>query len=104
MGMAKKDPAGKDAELAQRLRILLVAENIPTQVEFAKKIGVEKGRLNNPFAGYSLSTDLAMRIRNHVPGITRDWLYEGDEGGLPVSLRDRLRAAATKLRGRARAT
>jgi hypothetical protein len=101
-GMAKKHPDGKDADLARRLRILLEAEQIPTQVELAKKLGVEKGRLNNPFSGYSLSVDLAMRLRNAIPGMTRDWLYDGDESGLSVSLRERLRAAETKLRGRAR--
>jgi len=76
----------------------MVAENIPTQDAFATMLGVEKKRLNNPFNGYTLSVDLAMRIRNTIPGMTRDWLYDGDEGGLPVSLRDRLREAATTLR------
>lgn len=102
LGMSKKDPAGKDAALAQRLRAILAAEDIPSQVEFAKKLGVDKGRLNNPFAGYPLSIDLAQRIKIAVSGMTRDWLYEGDEGGLPVSLRDRLRRAQTKLKGRAK--
>lgn len=96
--MANKDPDGKNSALAQRLRAVMVAENIPTQDAFATMLGVEKKRLNNPFNGYTLSVDLAMRIRNTIPGMTRDWLYDGDEGGLPVSLRDRLREAATTLR------
>lgn len=74
------------------------AERLDTQDAFADLIGVDKKRLNNPLVGYSLSIDLAMKIKNAVPGMTRDWLYDGDEGGLPVSLRDRLRAAATRLK------
>lgn len=95
---ANKDPAGKDADLAKRLRSVMVAEGIKTQKEFAAKLGVESKRLNNPLVGYTLSVDLANRIKKLVPGITRDWLYDGDEDGLPVSVRDRLREAATKLK------
>lgn len=96
--MPIKDPAGKDSDLAQRLRALMVAEGIPTQEAFAEKLGVEKKRLNNPFVGYPLSIDLAMRMRNSIPGLTRDWLYDGDESGLSVSLRNRLREAQTTAR------
>ena len=74
------------------------AERLDTQDAFADLIGVEKKRLNNPLVGYSLSIYLAMKIKNAVPGMTRDWLYDGDEGGLPVSLRDRPREAATRLK------
>lgn len=99
--MAIKDPAGKNSDLAQRLRAVMLAEGIPTQDAFAAKLGVDKKRLNNPMVGYTLSVDLARRIRNAIPGMTRDWLYEGDETGLPVGLRDRLRDAATKLKAAA---
>lgn len=101
LAMAIKDPAGKNSDLAQRLRAVMLAEGIPTQDAFAAKLGVDKKRLNNPMVGYTLSVDLAMRIRNAIPGMTRDWLYEGDETGLPVGLRDRLRDAATKLKAAA---
>ena len=47
--------------------------------------------------GYPLSINLAQRIKLVVPGMTRDWPYHGDEGGLPVSLRDRLREAHKRL-------
>lgn len=79
----------------------MLAEGIPTQDAFAAKLGVDKKRLNNPMVGYTLSVDLAMRIRNAIPGMTRDWLYEGDETGLPVGLRDRLRDAAMRLKAAA---
>jgi hypothetical protein len=71
----------------------MVAEDIPSQEAFAAKLGIDKKRMNNPMVGYPLSIDLAQRIKRIVPGMTRDWLYDGDEAGLPVSLRDRLRAA-----------
>jgi hypothetical protein len=101
-GMPVKDPAGKDAPIARRLRAIMVAEHLPSQDAFAERIGAEKKRLNNALVGYPLSIDLAQKIKRAVPGITRDWLYDGEEDGLPVSLRDRLREATTKLKVGAR--
>lgn len=95
--MSSKDPAGKNAPVAQRLRAIMVAENLPNQDAFANRIKAEKKRLNNAMVGYPLSIELAQKIKRAVPGITRDWLYDGDEDGLPVSLRDRLREAATRV-------
>jgi hypothetical protein len=97
-GVPIKDPAGKNAPIARRLRAIMVAERLPNQDAFADRIGAEKKRLNNALVGYPLSIDVAHRIRRAVPGITRDWLYDGDETGLPVSLRDRLREAETTLK------
>lgn len=76
----------------------MLAEHIPTQDAFATKLEVEKKRLNNAMVGYPLSIDLAVKIKKAVPGMTRDWLYDGDEVGLPVSLRERLRQAETTVR------
>jgi len=97
-GMPKKDPLGKNSDIAIRLRAIMAAEHIETQDAFATKVKTDKKRLNNPMVGYPLSTDLAMKIKRAIPGMTRDWLYDGDVEGLPVSLRDRLLAAETKLR------
>jgi hypothetical protein len=102
LGMSNKDPAGKDSDIAVRLRAIMDVEGLRTQDAFAERLGVDKKRVNNPLVGYPLSIDLAMKIKNAVPGMTRDWLYDGDEGGLPVSLRDRLRAALTRLKAGAR--
>lgn len=76
----------------------MVAEGIPTQVEFARKLGVDKQRLNNALTGYNLSIELSQKMKRLVPGLTRDWLYDGDESGLTAGLRDRLRQAETKLK------
>lgn len=97
-GMPNKDPLGKNSDIAIRLRAIMVAEHLDTQDAFADRIKSDKKRLNNPMVGYSLSTDLAMKIKRAIPGMTRDWLYDGDVEGLPVSLRDRLLEAETKLR------
>lgn len=96
--MPKKDPAGKNAPVAQRLRAIMVAEQLPNQDAFANRIRAEKKRLNNVMVGYPLSIELAQKIKRAIPGMTRDWLYDGDEDGMPVSLRDRLRDAATMLK------
>lgn len=97
-GMSNKHPDGKNSPIALRLRAVMAVEGARTQDEFADRLKVEKKRLNNPLVGYPLSIEVAQRIKQAVPGMTRDWLYDGDEGGLPVSLRDRLREAATRLR------
>jgi hypothetical protein len=91
--MSEKHPDGRNSPIARRLRAIMAAEHIPTQDAFAARLGVDTKRLNNALVGYSLSVDLAQRIKRAVPGMTRDWLYDGDENGLPVSLRDRLREA-----------
>jgi hypothetical protein len=98
LGMAKKDPRGKNSDIAIRLRAIMEAEHIGTQDAFAAKITTEKKRLNNPMVGYPLSIEISTKIKRAVPGMTRDWLYDGDVDGLPVSLRDRLLEAETKLR------
>jgi hypothetical protein len=95
--MAQKHKEGKNSPIARRLRAIMLAENIPSQEAFAEKLGIDKKRMNNPMVGYPLSIELAKRIKMVVPGMTRDWLYDGDEGGLPVSLRDRLREADKRL-------
>lgn len=97
-GMSKKHPDGKSSPIALRLRAVMAHERARTQDEFAERLGVEKKRLNNALVGYPLSIEVAQKIKQTVPGITRDWLYDGDEGGLPVSLRDELRLAETKVR------
>lgn len=97
-GMANKHPDGKNSPIALRLRAVMLVEGSRTQDAFAERLKVEKKRLNNPLVGYPLSIEIAQKVKQAVPGITRDWLYDGDEGGLPVSLRDRLREAETRLR------
>lgn len=96
--MSNKHPDGKNSPIAIRLRAVMMVEEARTQDEFADRLKVEKKRLNNALVGYPLSIEVAQKIKQAVPGITRDWLYDGDEGGLPVSLRDRLRDAETRLR------
>ena len=98
-GMSQKHKDGKNSPIARRLRAIMLAENIKSQEVFAKKLNTDKKRLNNPMMGYPLSIDMAQRIKEVVPGMTRDWLYDGDEAALPVSLRDRLREAESRLTG-----
>jgi len=97
-GMSQKHPDGKNSPIALRLRAVMLVEQARNQDAFAERLRVDKKRLNNALVGYPLSIDLAQRFKQAVPGLTRDWLYDGDEGGLPVSLRDRLREAATRLK------
>jgi len=96
-GMALKHPDGKNAPTARRLRAVMALLRCRTQEEFANKLKVEKKRLNNALVGYPISIEIAQKVKLALSGLTRDWLYDGDEGGLPVSLRDELRERLTKL-------
>lgn len=99
--MSQKHPDGKNAPTARRLRAVMALLGDRTQDEFAARLNLEKKRINNPLVGYPISIEVAQKVKIAVPGVTRDWLYDGDEGGLPVSLRDALRAHETKVSTRA---
>ena len=95
--MSKKDPAGKNSDTAIRARHYGSRASADAG-RFCRAHRSQKKRLNNAMVGYPLSIELAMKIKRAVPGMTRDWLYDGDEGALPVSLRDALREVETRLR------
>ena len=101
-GMSQRHPKGKNAPTAVRLRAVMFLLKDPNQAKFAKRLGVEMKRINNAMGGYPISIEVAQRVRLAVPGITRDWLYDGDESGLTVSLRDALRAAVEAVEMRLR--
>ena len=96
--MALKHPDGRNSPTARRLRAVMALLGDPTQDAFASRLGVEKKRINNALVGYPISIEVAQKVKLALSGVTRDWLYDGDEGGLPVSLRDKLREEETKLR------
>ena len=92
--MATPETGGRHAPTARRIRQLRTAEEYPTATAFAGKLGITVSRLSNLENGSPLSIDVARRIIRAVPGVTLDWLYEGVEDGLSLSLRRRLQEAA----------
>jgi transcriptional regulator with XRE-family HTH domain len=84
-------PANEAAAQRKRLKQLWRTDGYATSAKFAKALGISPARLSNAENGYPLSIEVARLIKNLIPGVTLDWLYDGDEAGLAVALRDRLR-------------
>jgi len=76
--------------IPKRLRELRKAEGYDTAKEFAVMLGETPSRYGNIEAGSGLSIAIAQLIVEKVPGCSLDWLYNGKEDGLSVSLRNRL--------------
>jgi hypothetical protein len=79
--------------IPRRLRNLRKAEGYETAKGFAEMLGFPSNRYGNIEAGSGLSIEIALRIVEKVPGCSLDWLYNGVENGLSVSLRNRLSEA-----------
>lgn len=94
--MAVKAKGGRWNPIAVRLRILRAAVFRENASQFARRLQVDVARLANVEIGYPLSIDLANKIRFAVPGITLDWLYHGDERGMPMELVSQLRSESDK--------
>lgn len=101
--MVNSPGRASNGEVPRRLRELRRAERIPTAVAFAERLGATTSRYGNIEAGsYALSIKVAHALVDAIPGMTLDWLYYGREGGLDLSLRDRLRAAKKEIASEAR--
>ena len=75
----------------KRLVLLRLACGYASQKTFSEALGIERITLSQYEAGRSYpKPDVLGRIRQ-LTGATVDWLYFGDEGGLPVILAQRLR-------------
>lgn len=88
--MVNKPSEAAGQPVPRRLRLLRQAEGYETAKDFAEVLGVTANRYGNIEAGSGLSIDIAQRIVKAVPGCSLDWLYNGVENGLSVSLRQRL--------------
>lgn len=68
---------------ALRLQKLQMAMEFDSQRAFAAFLEVSYNRYNNVARGaYPLSKDLAIKIVRKCPGVTTDWLLEGDASTL----------------------
>jgi hypothetical protein len=93
MTMANASKRPDDSDIAHRLRTLRRVVSGENQTDFALRVGVEVKRWNNFERGYPLSKEVAFLLVRKVPGLTLDWLWLGNEGGLPVKLQRELEAA-----------
>jgi transcriptional regulator with XRE-family HTH domain len=70
----------------KRLRLALGL----SQRKMAEYLGVNENRWNNIERGFSLGIDLARIVCRKCPGVTLDWLYEGNPYFLSPDMRHRL--------------
>jgi hypothetical protein len=91
-----KENDGKWEPHAVRLRVLRCALFEEPSSGFARRLKVSPQRLGNMENGFSLSIDVANKIRLAAPGMTLDWLYHGVELAVPMQMLMRLRDEAAK--------
>jgi hypothetical protein len=77
---------------AQRLRLVREIAGYETAAAFARKLDIKLSRYWNFENGLPLSIEVAQIIVRAVPGLSLDWLYNGEERGLSGDLRKRLEA------------
>lgn len=92
-----RQPQQPELDAAQRLILIRMAEGEDNQAAFAQRLGIEPRRYNNFERGLPLSKDVAFKLVKAIPGLTTDYVWLGNMGGLTVELRRRLTAAARKL-------
>lgn len=80
--MAKRDPRGRFADTAIRLRAIRRASPYPTPALFAEFLGITVPRLSNFENGYPISMDVQNRIVKSMPTINRSYLMDGNEDAL----------------------
>jgi hypothetical protein len=81
----------------ERLRLIRERlHEIPSQRQFAFKLGVEPARYNHWEKGWPIPVDQAEKIKKITPGITGDYIFWGDETGLTVGVWRKLRSRRTE--------
>ncbi|WP_316188299.1 MULTISPECIES: helix-turn-helix transcriptional regulator [unclassified Bradyrhizobium] len=87
---AKQPETPPDRERTQRLKRLREITSGSSQTAFAKKLDISPARWNNFERGAPLSIEIAQKLVRIIPGLSLDWLYNGERRGLSVDLDRRL--------------
>lgn len=88
--MTKKPLPGGGPVVGRRLRLVENYSGFRTGKAFATDLGILDSRWSNMKGGLPLTYEVAEKIVRRYPGITLDWLWFGNPGGLPVQLQRRL--------------
>lgn len=89
--MRSASTAAEMPAIAERLRSLRETVNVGNQRAFAEFLGISAQAWNNyEKAGRRISLDEALKVVRRT-GVTLDWIYFGDERGLPLELATALR-------------
>lgn len=92
----------EDSERAERLARIRELLGATSQKAFADRLQISPTRWNNFERGAPLSIEVAQKLVRIIPGLTLDWLYNGERRGLSVELDRRLHEPKSG-KGRARA-
>ena len=108
--MTGRDPKGRFAPTAVRMRAIRRYSAYPTPELFCKFLGIERSRLTNIENGFPVSRDMQDRIVAKMPTISRSFLVDGDEDALTGFTLQKLRpllaeeSDTTKPRSRSKGT
>ncbi len=80
--MTGKDPRGRFADTAIRMRAIRRYSSHPTPELFSKFLGITRSNLSNLENGFPISTDVQNRIVKLMPTISRGYLMDGIEDAL----------------------
>ena len=83
--MEKNRPNPRLKAIGERLEVLRKAFDL-SQTEFASRAGIAQNTYNQYAKGRNLPRlDFAERMCDEY-GVTLDWIYRGDQSGLPVHI------------------
>jgi hypothetical protein len=88
--MSGTETGGRFAPTAIRMRAVRRASAYPARKDFANFLGITIPRLSNIENGFPISRDVQNRVIDKLPWVSRDWLVDGNEGGLTVATLQRL--------------
>lgn len=80
----------RDMQRGKRLERLRLYHGYKTQVAFANWLGVSPTRWNNYERGIPLTRPIEDLLVKRTPGLSVDWLRNGNRNGLSVELDRRL--------------
>lgn len=87
-------------EIGARIEGLRPACGLGSQAALGKRLGVAHGRINNWTSGRTpVPIEFALKLRN-ITGATLDYIYCGDQSGLPLRLADALRSNERDIAGK----
>jgi hypothetical protein len=97
-GNRKRGRPGRDlseldpevAERAKRAQLIRVASGADSAADFARRLGVSSQRWSNCERGFPVSRDMMRKMVATVPGLSRDYIDEGDTDRLSVEFARRL--------------
>lgn len=78
--------------MANRCKAVRIMAGYDQHLTFAQRLGIQPGRWGNFERGLPLSIEVARMLITEFHGLTLDWLFVGNEGGLTVEMQRRLRA------------